>query len=162
MSCRNAAVEKTLTIQHSIEITDVTFSSPPNFQWNSQVLTEFLPNRTHKVTPPPVPLPRHSPLHSSQRSPPGPFWAVRISCAKLLICLVTSQCFLHGTEGKISTLLCAVNHSAPPLIHWYGHYSIRLHSNWPQFLVIMVGGYIFLFFLILFRTWFQDLIPIKG
>lgn len=31
--------------------------SPLNFQWNSQVLNEFLPNRTHKVTPPPVPTP---------------------------------------------------------------------------------------------------------
>lgn len=67
----------------------------------------------------------------NRRSPPHPFWALRISCAKLLICLVTSQCFLHGTEGKISTLLRAVNHSALPLIHWYDHYSIRLHSNWP-------------------------------
>lgn len=31
--------------------------SPLNFQWNSQVLNESLPNRTRKVTPPPV----HSP-----------------------------------------------------------------------------------------------------
>lgn len=31
--------------------------SPLNFQWNSQVLNESLPNGTHKVTPPPVPSP---------------------------------------------------------------------------------------------------------
>lgn len=32
---------------------------PPllNFQWNSQVLNESVPNRTQKVTPPPVPSP---------------------------------------------------------------------------------------------------------
>lgn len=33
------------------------FSSPLYFQWNSQVLNESVPNRTHKVTPPPVPSP---------------------------------------------------------------------------------------------------------
>lgn len=46
-----------LTIQNSIQVTDVTSFSPLNFQWNSQILNEFLPNRTHKVTPPPVPTP---------------------------------------------------------------------------------------------------------
>lgn len=115
--------------------------SPPNFQWNSQILNESVPNRTRKVTPQPVPTPPkplRNPSHSSQRSPPRPFWALPISCAKLLICLVTSQCFLHRTEGEISTLFGAVNHSAPPLVHWYHHYSIRLYSNSPTFLVITV------------------------
>lgn len=117
---------------------DVTsfFLSYSNFQWNSQVLNETLPNRTHKVTPQPVP----SPSHSSQRSPPHPFWELCISCAKLLICLVTSQCFLHETEGEISTLLSAVNHSALPLVRWYDHYSIRRHSNKRQFLLITIRG----------------------
>lgn len=47
-----------LTIQNSIQVTDVTSFFPPlNFQWNSQVLNESVPNRTHKVTPPPVPSP---------------------------------------------------------------------------------------------------------
>lgn len=111
----------------------LTSSGIPRF-WMNPCQTGLIRSH-HRLSPP-----RRNPSHSSQRSPPHPFWALRISCAKLLICLVTSQCFLHGTEGKISTLLCAVNHSTPPLIHWYDHYSIRLHSNWPQFLVITVGG----------------------
>lgn len=110
-----------------------TSSGIPRF-WMNLCQTGLIRSH-HRLSPP-----RCNPSHSSQRSPPHPFWALRISCAKLLICLVTSQCFLHGTEGEISTLLCAVNHSTPPLIHWYDHYSIRLHSNWPQILVITVRG----------------------
>lgn len=110
-----------------------TSSGIPRF-WMNPCQTGLIRSH-HRLSPP-----RCNPSHSSQRSPPHPFWALRISCAKLLICLVTSQCFLHGTEGEISTLLCAVNHSTPPLIHWYDHYSIRLHSNWPQILVITVRG----------------------
>ncbi|MED6232285.1 hypothetical protein ATANTOWER_026641, partial [Ataeniobius toweri] len=37
-------------------------------------------------------------------STPSILSSLRLSCAKLLICLVTSQCFLHRTEGEISTL----------------------------------------------------------
>lgn len=121
-----------------VTVSGMCLFSPVNFQWNSQILNECLPNRTHKVTPStirPVPSPPKTP-HGSQRSPPRPFWALCISCAKLLICLVTSQCFLHGTHWEISTLLWAVNHSTLPLIHSYHHYSIRRHSNTPCFYLI--------------------------
>lgn len=107
----------------------LTSSEIPRF-WLNPCQTGFIRSRRRLYL-----FPTTTPPHHSQRSPPRPFWALCISCAKLLICLVTSQCFLHEREGKISTLLCAVNHSVPPLIHWYGHYSIRLHSNWPQILV---------------------------
>lgn len=107
----------------------LTSNGIPSF-WLNPCQTGLIRSH-HRLSPP-----CHNPSHSSQRSPPHPFWAFRISCARLLICLVTYQCFLHGTEGKISLLLSAVNHSTPPLIHWYDHYSIRLHSNWPQLLVI--------------------------
>lgn len=129
-----------LTIQNSFQVTWwyiffplSTSSGIPRF-WMNRCQTGLI--RSHHRLSPPL----QNPSHSSQRSPPHPFWALCISCAKLLICLVTSQCFLHGTEGEISTLLCAVNHSTLPLVHWYDHYSIRLHSNWPQFLVITVRG----------------------
>lgn len=138
-----------LTIQNSIQVTGITSFVPP---FTSNGIPRFWKNLCqtglrrshHRLSPP-----HRKPSHSSQRSPPHPFWALCISCAKLLICLVTSQCFLHGTEGKISTLLWAVNHSTPPLIHWYDHYSIRLHSNWPQFMVIKMRGLeiVFTFFL---------------
>lgn len=127
-----------LTVQNTIQVTWcyiffplLTSSGIPRF-WMNPCQTGLV--RSHHR---PSTL-LQNPSHSSQRSPPHPFWALRISCAKLLICLVTSQCFLHGTEGEISTLPCAVNHSALPLVHWYDHYSIRLHSNWPQFLVITI------------------------
>lgn len=112
----------------------LTSSGIPRF-WMNPCQTGLI--RSHHR---PSPL-LQNPSHSSQRSPPHPFWALGISCAKLLICLVTSQCFLHGTEGEISTLPRAVNHSALPLVHWYDHYSIRLHSNWPHLLVISIRGW---------------------
>ena len=101
----------------------LTCSGIPRF-WMNPCQTGLV--RSHHR---PSPL-LQNPSHSSQRSPPHPFWALGISCAKLLICLVTSRCFLHGTEGEISTLPCAVNHSALPLVRRYDHYSISLHSNW--------------------------------
>ncbi len=138
-----------LTIQNSSQVTRwyilfplLTSSGIPRF-WMNPCQTGFI--RSHHRLSPPL----QNPSHSSQRSPPHPFWALRISCAKLLICLVTSQCFLHGTEGEISTLLRAVNHSTLPLVHWYDHYSIRLHSNWPRFLVT-VFHIIFIFLISFF------------
>lgn len=115
-----------------------TSTGIPRF-WMNHCQTGLIRSQ-HRLSPP-----RQNPAHSSPRSPPRPFWALSISCAKLLICLVTSQCFLHGTEGKISTLLCAVNHSAPPLVHWYDHYSIRPHSGRPQLLVIKIRRAVIVF-----------------
>lgn len=127
-----------LTIQNSIQAAWCyiyfplpTSSGIPRF-WMNPCQTGLV--RSHHRPSRPL----RNPSHSSQRSPPRPFWALPISCAKLLICLVTSQCFLHRTEGEISTLFGAVNHSTSPLVHWYHHYSIRLYSNSPTFLVITV------------------------
>lgn len=129
----------------------LTSSGIPRF-WMKPCQTGLL--RSHDR--PSTPLQNSS--HSSERSPPRPFWALCLSCAKLLICLVTSQCFLHGTEREISTLLCAVNHSTLPLLHWYHHYSIRLHSNSLQFLFIIVtlGRKFAKYFVLLFRLFFSS------
>lgn len=139
--CPQSDIKNMLTIQNSFQVTWCYIFSPPLLTssgiprfWMNPCQTGLIRSHHRQPPPPPVPLPAETLSHSSQRSPPHPFWALRISCAKLLICLVTSQCFLHGTEGKISTLLRAVNHSTLPLVHWYDHYSIRLHSNWPHFL----------------------------
>lgn len=141
-----------LRVSNSIQATwcDI-FSLPftstgiPRF-WMNRCQTRLIRSQTAAR-----PLPSKTPPHSSQRSPPHPFRALRISCAKLLICPVTSQCFLHGTQGEISTLLCAVNHFTLPLLRWYDHYSIRRHSNWPPFWVTVIrGGFLLFLFLCFF------------